>query len=150
MKRNKKEQTDTFRYKSPSTGDFIMTNQYLAEIVVKRRAEKEKYNLPYKYWNGDSTWAKEYKKQLVFASRLLKKYSAKAIIKALEIVHWSYSLATQKLKDECAKQQKIIDAEVINESKIEVTDTINFKTTKPKIGGLLGKIKNVRHKEEDN
>lgn len=134
--RNKKEQSDTHRYKSPFTGEFVQAHQYIAEIITERLAKKDKKELPYKYWQGDSPWAKVLVAQIKISGRLLKTYSAKAIIKALEANKWCHSLfyLVPKIKEEQSK----IDNETRTKD-IKTSTTTEYTHTYRK-KGLLGKI----------
>jgi hypothetical protein len=119
--KGKEEPDDVRRYKSPSTGEYVQAHQYIAEIMVSRKAAKQGKDLPYKYWNGSDEWAKEFKSQVASAAQLLNKYSSSVIIKAVLNVKWAYSLRTAKLISEIENQQKIAE---VNESKIDQIDVV--------------------------
>lgn len=146
--RNKEEQSSTFRYKSQFTGEYIMAHQYIAEIMVDRKAFKEKAHLPYKYWTTDEKWQKEFKMQVQQAGKLLKKYSVKAIMNALNSNLWCYSLLSPKLLEAIKiEHNKIIlqESQAKNEE-IIVQSTEEFIPIK-KSGGLLGKLNENRNKK---
>jgi hypothetical protein len=131
------------KYKSRFTGEYVSAHQYIAEIVVKRKADYNREALPFKYWNiKDNKWAKEYKIQVVHSGKLISKYSSSAIISALDIYHWCYSLGNKTFLDEVKRQQKILD-ERDKQPKQEVnTDSIDkeVKQTFKKKKGILGKL----------
>lgn len=118
-------------YKSPSTGDFISQSQYIAELMVKKQADRKGHTLVYKYWNNkDDFWAGEYKNQVAEAAKLLKKYSVQAIINATNVVKWAYSLRTRDLVAEIKNQQKKLDEQLKNIKKEETIvngDISSFK-----------------------
>lgn len=136
----KKEPEGKMVFKSPNTGEHVSQHQYLAEIMVKRHAEKKGVVLTYKYWNKkDNFWAKEFKKQVTEAGKLLRKYSIRAIMNSLNEVKWAYSLRTKKLIDEIKRQQEIID-KLEKKSTIEniSEDTTSFRPSFVN-KGILGK-----------
>lgn len=123
-------------YKSPNTGEHVSAHQYIAELVVNRKAARYKEILPQKYWNiKDSKWAKEYKQQVAACGKILRKYSPSAVINALNNLEWCYSLTNKTLSDEIKSEQIKIDK--INSStpkKIEIIESTevrnNFKKNK--------------------
>jgi N-acetylmuramoyl-L-alanine amidase CwlA len=130
------------KYKSRFTGEYVSAHQYIAEIVVKRKADYEKEVLPFKYWNKkDCKWAKEYKKQVVQAGKLIKKYSSSAIISALDKHSWAFSLMNNKVLDEIKIQQKKLDS-IESQPKKEVNkDCIDKEVRKTfKKKGMFGKL----------
>ena len=146
--RNKEEQSSTFKYKSKFTGEYIMAHQYIAEIMVDRKAFNEKAHLPYKYWTTDEKWKKEFKMQVQQAGKLLKKYSVQAIMSAINKNLWCYSLLNPTLIEDIKKEQRIItlqESQAKNEE-IVVKSTEEFIPIK-KSGGLLGKLNENRNKK---
>ena len=70
-------------YKHKTTGQACNAAQYISEMVCLREAEKENVGKPaYALWNTDR-WKKTFQSQVTKAYQLLKKYSDKAIINAL-------------------------------------------------------------------
>lgn len=131
------------KYKSRFTGEYVSAHQYIAEIVVKRKADYNKEALPFKYWNiKDNKWAKEYKTQVVHSGKLISKYSSSAIISALDIHHWCYSLGNRTFLDEVNRQQKILDDREkqpkpeVNKDSIDKEIKQIFKKKK----GIFGKL----------
>ena len=136
----KKEPEGKMVFKSPNTGEYVSQHQYLAEIMVKRHAEKKGVVLTYKYWNKkDNFWAEEFKKQVTEAGKLLRKYSIRAIMNSLNEVKWVYSLRTKKLVDEIKRQQETLD-KLEKKSTIEniSEDTTSFRQSFVN-KGILGK-----------
>lgn len=69
-----KTKTDVSKYRSPSTGDYCTSAQYIAEIICQRSADKEKVGtLPYKFWNLPK-WKKLYVRQVALANKLVNKH----------------------------------------------------------------------------
>jgi hypothetical protein len=71
------------KFQSPSTGEACTSAQYIAEILITRRAKKEKKPLPHKFWNDDN-WKKKFKVEMIAINSLLKIYDEMAVVKALE------------------------------------------------------------------
>lgn len=66
-------------YKSPSTGQPCDCAQYLAELMLIRRSEKENAgNLGYKFWN--KAHKDSYQGQVVAARRLVKRFGEKLLL----------------------------------------------------------------------
>lgn len=63
-------------------GKYVTAAQFITEMICERLAKKDKRDLHYRFWLSDD-WQKSYKNQIPTANKLLKKYSAKAIIDAL-------------------------------------------------------------------
>lgn len=67
-----KNRTESSKFRSPSTGDYCTSAQYLAEIICQRCADKDKVGtLPYKFWNLPK-WKKLYVRQVGLANKLIK------------------------------------------------------------------------------
>jgi hypothetical protein len=69
-----------------SPGAWITPAQYLAENMCDRQARYRGKKLSGRFWEEDG-WAKEYRLQTVFASRLLKRFPMSAIVAALRTPH---------------------------------------------------------------
>jgi hypothetical protein len=128
-------------YKSPSTGEYVTDAQYLVEIIVARKAAKDKVTLTYKYWNEPSNPYTEYfKKQIIRASQLLKKYDMRAIMLAIQKIKWCNSLFPKFLATEIAAQQKTLDSQkeiIAAKEPIEINEQKTFGT-KRKSKSILG------------
>lgn len=66
-----------------SNGKTVSSAQYITEIICEHLAIKNKKDLHYRFWLSKE-WQKFYKSQIFTAHKLLRKYSDKAIIKALQ------------------------------------------------------------------
>ena len=96
-----KNKSDSSRYKSPSTGDYCTSAQYVAELMGQRMAEKSNEgSLAYKFWNT-SKWKKTYQLQVIEANRLTNKYDDRAVVAALNTSRGKkiYSLRFPGLED---------------------------------------------------
>lgn len=74
---------DTEKYISKySNGKCVSAAQYITEIICEKRAKYNKEDLHYRFWVAKK-WSAYYRNQIASANKLLTKYSAKAIIRAL-------------------------------------------------------------------
>lgn len=60
----------------------VTAAQYITEIICEHYAKKNKLDLHYRFWTHKE-WEKYYRSQIGTANKLLKKYDAKAVIRAL-------------------------------------------------------------------
>lgn len=124
-----------------SNGKEVTPAQYITEIICEHWARVNNKDLHYKFWLTDK-WQKHYKSQIPAANKLLKKYPAAAIIKALNDPQTSktYSLRSPILPAIIERHQKILESqskELTKEfiRKEEITFSVN-KTTKNIISKL--------------
>ena len=118
-------------YKHKTTGQSCNAAQYIAETVCLREAEKQNVGRPaYALWNTDK-WKKKYQSQVTKAYQLLKKYSDKAIIDALNSPRGKniYSLRVKNLECLIKNSQKQLDK--INPDTLDYTDNTQSKPSKP-------------------
>ena len=93
------------KFKSPSTGEYCTISQYIAEVLMQRKAEKEnKGSLSYKFWN--KTQKAAYTRQVQSVSKLIGEFGEKKvydyIINANKRV---YSAQPKWVKDEISKHK---------------------------------------------
>ena len=118
-------------YKHKTTGQPCNAAQYIAETVCLREAEKQNVGRPaYALWNTDK-WKKKYQSQVTKAYQLLKKYSDKAILDALNSPRGKniYSLRVKNLECLIKNAQKQLDK--INPDTLEYTENTQSKPSKP-------------------
>lgn len=65
-----------------SNNKEVSAAQYITEIICEQKAKIDKVDLHYRFWTNKK-WSAFYKNQIGTANKLLEKYSAKAILKAL-------------------------------------------------------------------
>lgn len=148
----KKEADDVSKFKSPNTGEYVMGHQYIAEIIVKRKAEKTKVVLEYKYWNNpDHKFAKEFRSQVTQAAKLIKTYDAKTIIKTLNELFWCFSLRQKKFLELLQKNHIIVERQktAASEQTIKITNnTSSYKKNNTNKMTTLNKIRNIQNNEK--
>ena len=99
------------KYPSRYSDDKKVTAaQYLAEFMCERQAQKNKKELPKRFWNLPH-WAKKFKSQLFAAYGLLKLYNETALIRAVKSkeARSIYSLRAPILDDIVKEQQRILE-----------------------------------------
>ena len=139
-----KKRTEVSKYQSPSTGEYCTCAQYVAEIMCTRMAQKENEGTrAYKFWNTEK-WKKTYQHQVVLANRLIKKYSTKAIVRAVNSRELKsvYSLRYPKIESVIQKYQKIIEQEDSQSTIIEVKE--DPKSRSGKSFGKVSKMQRLR------
>lgn len=84
-------------YQSKYSESLVSEAQYLTDIACERIAKREKETLPKKYWSLDK-WKKHFRRQIVAANVLLKEYTCKQILDALNTPRGKniYSLGLKK------------------------------------------------------
>lgn len=136
--RNKKEISGRFTYKSLFTGEYVMPHQWVAEILVQRKADRDKFVLPDRFWLDNNEYSKEFSKQVQQAAKLIKKYSEEAVLNFIKNNPWKFSLFTKENIENIQKEQYIIDNRQVKE--IEIQDAFEFVNRKNNKKSLLGKL----------
>jgi len=130
-----------------SNGKKVSDAQYITEIICEHKAKRDKKDLHYRFWLN-TEWEKFFKNQIASAHRLLKKYSAKAIIKALNHPKTknTYSLRSKYLIPIIEQEEKILSLENKTLSKkIERTkDPTSFRKTKIK-KNILSNLEDIEN-----
>lgn len=144
--RKKNEYDDIFRYKSIFTGEYIMAHQWVAEVLVDRKAKSQSKTLPYKYWKEDKVWAAEFTRQVQQAGKLISKYGEEAVLNIIKKESWTYSLMNKDIMSAIKEESAKIKNRVKTEEK-PIEDPNIFIPVKKNKKSLLGKL-NERNKEE--
>ena len=111
------------KYPSRYSDDKKVTAaQYLAEFMCERQAQKNKKELPKRFWNLPH-WTKKFKSQLFAAYGLLKLYDEVAIIRAVKSkeARYIYSLRAPTLDDIIKEQQRMLE---LDKAKAKDADVI--------------------------
>lgn len=147
----KQEPDQVSKYKSPNTGEYVMASQYIAEVIINRKADKEGVKLEYKYWNNkEHKYHSDFKGQVSQAAKLLKKYSSKAIIKTMNDLFWCFSLRSKVFLDKLEQNNAII---IKNEQEakgkvIEVGDPNKVKETSSSKKTILSRLRAIKNGEK--
>jgi hypothetical protein len=131
------------KLKGCSTGQLCSVAQYVAELVCLRKAERDNVgSLEYKFWNKSRK--DQYQIQVRAASKLVKKYSEKALLKYITSPSGKniYSLGFLGK----SKAFKILESQTKEDKKVlDVPENIEYKAKKQfsKQSTLFAKIRNI-------
>lgn len=127
-------------YKSVNSGNECTPEQYIAEIIMVRKYEKQGIKLPIRFWNIDK-YKKEYVQTIVMANKFTKLYPHHIVIKVLNTTgNWITSLFVKKLNE-------LIEIELNKENnnnkdfKLEVGDINSLPTTSSNKKTSLGRLR---------
>jgi len=126
-----------------SNGKTVSAAQFITEIICERKAQSTKQDLHYRFWL-EKKWSAFYRNQIGSAHKLLKKYSSKAIIRALNTDQGRkiYSLRAPHLPAIIESQEQIIQQENTDLTlHIERKENISF--------GIKNQSKNIISKLKD-
>lgn len=151
----KRQRTEKSKYKHVSTGDYCTCAAYIAEMMCFKIAEAKGISgLPFKFWNI-KPWDWTFKKQLMLANSLVKKYGEKCLIKAIRSDSFKsiFSLShpwvidiLEKTKKELKKQEEIEKKKpIVSESKPIVPN--GELTKRKKTFGKNTTISKLRNKD---
>lgn len=127
-----------------SNGKKVSDAQYITEIICEHKAQRDKKDLHYRFWLNKE-WEKFYKNQIASAHKLLKKYTAKAIVAALNNPKTknTYSLRSPFLVPVIESEQKIIDSQNQTLSKpIDRAEPTTFRKSKTK-KNILSELEDI-------
>jgi hypothetical protein len=115
-----KQRSKVSRFKSPSTGEYCTVAQYIAEILIQRKAEADnKGSLAYKFWN--KTQKKNYTRQVQAVSTLIGKFGESAVFDYIINTNKRvYSASPKWVKEAVEKHKSVLDRRP--KQKIEVTE----------------------------
>jgi hypothetical protein len=130
-----------------SNGKTVSEAQYITELICENKAKKDKEDLHYRFWISKK-WENFYKNQIASAHKLLKQYTAKAIISAIknEKSKNTYSLRSPFLLEIIKQAQSDINKEN-NELTLKLNrkENIKFDNKNKKSNGLLSKLKDIEN-----
>lgn len=127
-----------------SNGKDVSAAQYITELICEHKAKIEKMDLHYRFWTNKK-WSRYYRDQIASANKLLNKYSAKAVIKALNDTKAEkiYSLRAPHLISIIEHYEKIVQSE---EKALDPQIDRSIKNTfraNVKNKGILSKLKEI-------
>jgi hypothetical protein len=122
-----------------SNGKEIAAAQYLAEMMCERMAQKNRKELPQRFWNQPE-WKKSYRSQLLAAQGLLKIYDESVVIRAVKNLKGIYSLRAPSLDDAIKEEKKKAEANKDKKANVKRVDTKakprQHRTRKTQLGKL--------------
>ena len=146
----RRERTEKSKYKHESTGDYCTCAAYVAEIMCQRKAQHENTgSLAFKFWS-EKPWDWTFKKQLLMAQKIVKKYSEAALVRAINSrgITKIFSLKHKKILPAVARCQKEIDERAKQVQVIEVKENPTTRVGSfAKKGGKRSKLNKLRNIE---
>ena len=146
------ERSKASRFKSPSTGEYCTVAQYIAEILIQRKAEADnKGSLAYKFWN--KTQKKNYTRQVQAVSTLIGKFGESAVFDYIINTNKRvYSASPKWVREAVEKHKSVLDRQP--KQKIEVTEVSrdNIESQPRKTFGkktLFSKLRNTDGKNQE-
>lgn len=129
-----------------SNGKEVSAAQYITELICEHKARMDKLDLHYRFWTNNK-WSRYYRDQIASANKLLTKYDAKAIIRALndKKAEKIYSLRAPHLTAIIEQYQQMLVVEQSTENKqIEINrpDQATFRT-KNQSKNIISKLKEL-------
>jgi len=147
-----RQRSEVSRFKSPSTGEYCTVAQYIAEILIQRKAEADnKGSLAYKFWN--KTQKKNYTRQVQAVSTLIGKFGESAVFDyIINTNRRVYSASPKWVKEAVEKHKSALDRQP--KQKIEVTEVSrdNIESQPRKTFGkktLFSKLRNTDGKNQE-
>jgi len=147
-----RQRSKASRFKSPSTGEYCTVAQYIAEILIQRKAEADnKGSLAYKFWN--KTQKKNYTRQVQAVSTLIGKFGESAVFDYIINTNKRvYSASPKWVKEAVEKHKSALDRQP--KQKIEVTEVSrdNIESRPRKTFGkktLFSKLRNTDGKNQE-
>lgn len=130
-----------------SNNKEVSEAQYITEIICEKKAQLNNEDLHYRFWT-QKKWSTFYRNQIGSAHKLLKKYSAKAILNALMSDKGKriFSLRAPHLTPIIETEQQKIDSENNSFTKeISRKSDIVFKANKNKNNNkhILSKLEDI-------
>lgn len=126
-----------------SNDKYVSAAQYITELVCENKAVKDKCDLHYRFWTTKK-WALYYRNQIASAHKLLVKYRAPAIIKALRDTDGKkiYSLRAPHLIDIIQRYESLLDSENKTLTKdLDRSERVSFRSQSHKT--ILSKLKDI-------
>ena len=135
------------KYISPTSSKPCSFPQYLAEIITKRKADKEKIVLQDKWWNH-SSWKSLFQRNIMAAHSLIKIFDEQAILKGIKHkdCSWCYTLQhkcfipiikeeQQKLEFERKRLEKVTIVPINTETVVETRPSFGKESKRSKLDG---------------
>ena len=140
-----KNRSNKSRYPSRySPNGWVSAPQYITELVCEKKAQKEKKELPTKFWEIKE-WCKYYRYQITIANKLIKEFGEEPVIAALRDNRcWStYSLRSPFLKKIIEEKSKeVIERPANTEYNIKDSEEVKHKTNNTK-KSIISKLRDL-------
>jgi len=139
------------RFKSPSTGEYCTVAQYIAEILIQRKAEADnKGSLTYKFWN--KTQRKNYTRQVQAVSTLIGKFGEPAVFDyIINTNRRVYSASPKWVKEAVEQHRLVLERRPKQENKVTEVSRDNIESQPRKTFGkktLFSKLRSTDGKSQ--
>ena len=146
-----RQRSEVSRFKSPSTGEYCTVAQYIAEILIQRKAEADnKGSLTYKFWN--KTQRKNYTRQVQAVSTLIGKFGAPAVFDyIINTNRRVYSASPKWVKEAVEQHRLVLDRRPKQENKVTEVSRDNIESQPRKTFGkktLFSKLRSTDGKSQ--
>ena len=146
-----RQRSEVSRFKSPSTGEYCTVAQYIAEILIQRKAEADnKGSLTYKFWN--KTQRKNYTRQVQAVSTLIGKFGEPAVFDyIINTNRRVYSASPKWVKEAVEQHKSVLDRRPKQENKVTEVSRDNIESQPRKTFGkktLFSKLRSTDGKSQ--
>ena len=146
-----RQRSKVSRFKSPSTGEYCTVAQYIAEILIQRKAEADnKGSLTYKFWN--KTQRKNYTRQVQAVSTLIGKFGEPAVFDyIINTNRRVYSASPKWVKEAVEQHRLVLDRRPKQENKVTEVSRDNIESQPRKTFGkktLFSKLRSTDGKSQ--
>ena len=146
-----RQRSEVSRFKSPSTGEYCTVAQYIAEILIQRKAEADnKGSLTYKFWN--KTQRKNYTRQVQAVSTLIGKFGEPAVFDyIINTNRRVYSASPKWVKEAVEQHRLVLDRRPKQENKVTEESRDNIESQPRKTFGkktLFSKLRSTDGKSQ--
>ena len=147
-----RQRSEVSRFKSPSTGEYCTVAQYIAEILIQRKAEADnKGSLTYKFWN--KTQRKNYTRQVQAVSTLIGKFGEPAVFDyIINTNRRVYSASPKWVKEAVEQHRLVLDRRPKQENKVTEVSRDNIESQPRKTFGkktLFSKLRSTDGKSQE-
>ena len=147
-----RQRSEVSRFKSPSTGEYCTVAQYIAEILIQRKAEADnKGSLAYKFWN--KTQKKNYTRQVQAVSTLIGKFGESAVFDYIINTNKRvYSASPKWVKEAVEKHKSVLDRRPKQKTEVTEVSRDNIGSQPRKTFGkktLFSKLRNTDGKSKE-
>ena len=147
-----RQRSEVSRFKSPSTGEYCTVAQYIAEILIQRKAEADnKGSLAYKFWN--KTQKKNYTRQVQAVSTLIGKFGESAVFDYIINTNKRvYSASPKWVKEAVEKHKSVLDRRPKQKTEVTEVSRDNIESQPRKTFGkktLFSKLRSTDGKSQE-
>jgi hypothetical protein len=128
-----------------SNGKTVSAAQYITELICEKKAKLSKEDLHARFWLSKK-WSAYYRNQIATANKLVKKYDARAIVRALNSSKAAkiYSLRAPHLLSIIEQEDQKLQTENKEISRpLDRSDKNTYRQIRNTSNSLLSKLKDI-------